>query len=717
MGAFDDADVRQQAAPIKPLFTVALENEPEVRKWLNNAYKVVQEREQDRHQQISHNFRLYKGSQAQFKDGKPRTQEGDSQGSRKNRDKLVVNHLYDITETQIARITRYKPAVSISPGVDEYEDKVASKITKKFIDDLWYRIKVDPFITRLHRRSRIAGEDYLLVDWDKDAGPIHPQFKEAAASGEQIPLLDDNGEQMKDESGQPRFIKKPVHIGEVTYKLLSTREVLCEPKTSWADVNWVIILEPRDVDELKVDYPEQASRIKCESTPDGMDDTYKEDLKMKNQVLTMRLIHRHSHHLAEGREIIATTDVILENNPLKFEHGRLPLVRLTDIDDEEDLHAISFFANIEGLQHAYNNSTTMILQNQALCAYPKWMMPKGAAEISSLGSDRTIVQYKGAVAPSLAQANPTPAEVFNFREGILGEMRQLGGGSEQDRGAPPPGIKAGVALQFLDEQVTQRYNVYVQKHNDVVIDLVQLSLSVMGQFYDDQDGRLEKILGKAGLDSIGKFSVKQLAAPYNVRIQNSSALPDSKAAKTQTIIDLKDSFPDIFTSEQVIEILELGQLEKFQNMASAAIRSAEAENEDMKQGVMIKEPAEFEHHVLHWKSHVQSMQDRAFKEMPEQVQQLHKDHLLATELLMYEQSVKSPAFAMELMKLPMFPIMFVPDPAQNAAVNPMAAQQAAAAAPPPSGLPEDLAAYEGPPQEMPVDAPAMEAAPPLQEAV
>src|SRR5690348_11085499 len=110
MSLFDEVDSRPQQQPVRPLFTVNLKNEKELHDWLKNAVQVLLEKEEPRHQEVAHNFKLYKGAEGAAREARPRTQEGDVKARRKER--LIVNHLFDITETQIARITRYKPAVS-----------------------------------------------------------------------------------------------------------------------------------------------------------------------------------------------------------------------------------------------------------------------------------------------------------------------------------------------------------------------------------------------------------------------------------------------------------------------------------------------------------------------------------------------------------------------------------------------------------------------------
>ncbi len=708
MSIFDDVSSKAQQTPIRPFFTVDREKEKDVHAWIVNSYDVLLKQEKERHDNVSHNFALYKGAEADAKDARPRTQDGAD--NRRRKERLHVNYLFDLTESQIARITRFKPAIAVEPDEDEHEDKIAAKVAKKFIDRFWDKMGIDKHMTRWHRRTRIAGEDYTQVLWNEDAGGEHPAMKEIGPrlkKGEKIPLLDDAGNEVQDADGNVRHLEKSVARGDLQYRLRSTRQILLEPREEYSQCDWYIDIESMDVDELKAMYPKKAALLKCADTSfEGVDNDRMEDMKLKNRVMTLTLWHRPTKYAEEGAKIVCTRDVLLTDGEWPFPEWRdLNIERLTDIDDEESLHAHSFFTNIEGLHTQYNRMGAFIMQNEWTMAYPKWMMPKGACEIKALGNDRTVVSYKGGVPPSIAQGSPTSPTTLAIRESIREEMRQVGGGSQADRGQPPPGITASVALQFLDEQVQERQSVYVQKNNSAIVNLARMSLGIAAPHLQDDDGRLEEILGKDMARSLEGISIKDIGKPRNIKIINSSALGDSKAAKIQTILDLSERFPSLFGNEQVMDMLELGSVDKMNNIATRALRSAELENENMKQGAPVLPPFATEYHLVHWKTHAQEMQGSDFKKLPPQIQQVMTDHLLATEMFLYDQAKKNPMFAQEVLALPMFPMLYTPDAIQQSAVVPPApsagpgpiAQATAAPAPGEENL------------EMPVDAPAMDA--------
>jgi hypothetical protein len=385
----------------------------------------------------------------------------------------------------------------------------------------------------------------------------------------------------------------------------------------------------------------------------------------RREVYVYTFWHKSSQGIEKGRKIVFTDDVILENTELPYSHGELPCIRFTDVEYPGELRGKSFYESIKSLTGTYNNLTNLIVRNLVLVSHPKWMVPAGSVALDRLGNDVTVVQYKGPVEPKLAVAQTTPPEVYNFRQQLKEEFQQISGVFGVSRGEPPAGVKAGIALQFLSEQESERYNELVLKWNDVIKQGAKMTLAVAGDYYDEDDKRMIRVLGKNDGWMTKFFNTAYLAKSYDVRVQNSSALPKSVAARTQTLLDLNAQFPDQFTGEQVIDMLDLAQSDKFIDMAAQSVRTAEAENERLQElkGEMVERltPEEYENHLMHWRVHTKFMQSYAFKyTMPPEVKKAFQEHVMMHEYFMDAQAAKNPAFAAELAKLPMFPMIYVP---------------------------------------------------------
>jgi hypothetical protein len=168
-------------------------------------------------------------------------------------------------------------------------------------------------------------------------------------------------------------------------------------------------------------------------------------------------------------------------------------------------------------------------------------------------------------------------------------------------------------------------------------------------------------------------------------LQNSSSLPDSKALRTQFVMDMGKNFPNQFPPEQVAEMLDLGQSEKMMDLAGAAARAAEDENEMILDGKYVPDPEMQESLIIHWRVHLSAIQDIGFKiRLDPAIKQGMISHIAATEMLMVNMAVKNPAFAQKLLaECPQFPVFYeLPPPLMP---PPVAGPMEGPAQPPPQG--------------------------------
>lgn len=686
---FDDIDGGNSAsAPRDPIWAMDLDdegNEKEVLRWLNAEVQFLITRSEERIRKQRRNLALYKGIQYETQElRQDRRDIGESRSAVFK--KIVANHLYDLTKNRVSRLIKYKPAVAILPTNDEFSDKVSAKMTKALLDHIWYNERFEGELSyQVATHAMIFGECAVFTEWDPSKGDLSPVYKKSKekAKGGKIPLLGENGEQKKDGLGNPLWVDKPVRVGDVTYEIPMASEVFYEAKQRWQDVDYLFVHEVMPVDEARAMYRDKASKIKATENAQFYDYEKMVTRPSRNEVSIFKFYHRRTDFIDGGRYIVFTPDAILSSTEFPYSHRHLPCVRFTDLDIPGEVHGYSFFEMVKGLTGTYNNLTNLILRNQILVSHPKWMLPAGSAKLDQLGNDVTVVQYKGPQPPVLVQSNPTPSEVFQFRDALKEEFQQISGVFGVSRGEPPAGIKAGVALQFLSEQESERFNELVLKWNEFVRQLAEMTIAVAGDYYEASDERMIRVVGKNQAWMTMFFDVAHLSKDYDIRVQNSSALPQSKAARTQTLLDLNQQFPNELTGAQVLDMLDLGQSDKFVDAITVAVRTAEAENEQLTdpEGKEIS-PEESDDHVQHWKIHARQLQEFGFKYgTPDELKQRLKDHIMVHEMFMMDKAKTNPMFGQMLAQDPVFkqfPLFYVPEPIVEQAPT-MAPEQAAQA--------------------------------------
>jgi hypothetical protein len=485
MSYFDElGDDRPDKVNIKPYHSIDKKDEKEVLKWCNKVVKTLEKQAVARNAKARKNLETYRGAVTTTS----RTDIRRSDRQFVNRvNKFVVNHLHDMTETRISQLSRLKPAVNVLPTNDEYEDRNASKAVKFLIDHLWYINNVDEIRQKMLRNAFVFGESYCFVTWDKEKGDLHPMYVKARDMGISLDFVDEQGNPVLDEEGKAVKIdpKTPIKTGDVKYEV---------------EVPWRVYMQR----QKQLNQVEYAFRVRVEATE------------------------------------TLTDDVILEMSGAPFSHGNLPFVRITDMDIPEQLNGVSQYELVRPIQNMHDNLSTLLAKNIYMMGHAKWVMPRGACKIESLGNDNTIVQYQGPVAPQMLQTMPNPPEAYSFRDSLRNEMGQIYGVQGVSRGQPPKGITAAVALQFLNEQEQERNSTTVIKHNDMIKSLAKMTIAVCGDKYDPEDGRMLRIVGKNNRYSIRHFDTANLHKNYDVRLELGSGLPESKAGKVQRIIEVMD---------------------------------------------------------------------------------------------------------------------------------------------------------------------------------
>jgi hypothetical protein len=641
---FGDAAI-SSPTKIKAFHKVNKNNKKELLEWLKGVSHSLQEQAEQRTRQQRSNLLMYRGIALKRRD---LDRDRIYRGKRLNRvQKLVIPHVHDLTETRISQITRIKPAVDVRPANNEWEDRASAKVVELIIKHLWYTNNVDYDIQKLHRQTRIFGESYMWAEWDDYKGDLHPLYVKAKDMGlEEVTL----------ENGKKASLKKPIKVGDIKYIVELPWRVLLQRKVQFCDVEYCFRVKLIPTERLQDKYKDKT--IKASEDLRLFDIGDMTDKLLEDHTLVFEFWHKETEDVPEGFHAEFTLDKLLHSGPHPYSFKGFPFVRLTDMDLPHQLNGVSKYELIAPIANMYNNLNTLISKNIWLTAHSKWMMPRGAAKIEQLGNDNTVVQYQGPVPPTLVQAAPNPPEVYKYKDELLRDMQTIYGSHGISRGEIPIGITATSALTFLNELESQRASTEISKHGFTLTDLAKLTVSIVGDKYEIDDGRMIRIVGESNQYMIRHFDTAHLHKAYDIRFNVGTSLPDSKAGSRQIILDMMQRNPTGNSMERWEELLEVGNTEKAVDLQTAAIKSADSENEDLAAGRPVSSPEIFEDHISHWMSHSRFVQSRQFKEeMNPENRKAVLDHLFWTEEAIIDKMKNSPQFEARVAGLNLFPIL------------------------------------------------------------
>jgi len=563
-----------------------------------------------------------------------------------------VNFVWEMVEGRVSQNARMKHNLAFIPNNAEQSDINNAKACKLLYDSWAEDVKLEQKHQVADRVQFTFGHQFMFIEWDETAGPISPAYENIRKEyGDKIPT--EIKKQMPKGGAE-------VHIGDVTIKTYGPDRIYVEQnKFTWEEINHIEHIDYYHVEELKMMYPSKANDI-TENTRQIYDFDSAELIRPKSQIMVTTFYHKPTKFLPEGAKIVWCDDLILTWTDFPYEDGKLPCVPDTDIDVYGEFWGRSFITNIEQMQRYYNNIQSAQARDYSWASAPKWMMPKNSCNVHSLNNDLTIVEYQGAVAPQLVTHNPTPPQSFEMQDRLEKKISQHSTQYDVSRGEVPTGVTANSALRFLDEQESQRIMVQESKRKRRVVDVGKMALSRMKQYYTPEDGRTVRILGKDNEYLIESMQNADFTKVYDVKVQNSSALPDTKSGKISAIIDLNTAtqMDPVFRTPEIIQMLDLGNDEYFKDRAAVGANAANTAVQKILDGNQIDPPEISDDLLTSHSVFEKAMQAFSYKSIEERPKALMKQYMKTLEMQMYERSIKNINFATKVAALDNYPLFF-----------------------------------------------------------
>jgi hypothetical protein len=655
---------------IKPLWSIKLDNDEEVLKWFEDCMASQRNLMEDHLQRYIQNVKFYKGDQLEEDPKTPRDIEPGKARKRTVR-KVVVNFCYEYVDLWVNRYSQYKPQILCSPTKDVYTNRVKAEMAQEVVGSAFEKEGMEDKFQKLQAESFIGGEAYIVTDWNPNKGPTDPVYQ--AEMDKKIAKDPEMSTQRRlkvvTKENDEIYLESPLRVGDVDYKIYPFVRVLCPDVLDLDTSDWQIFVDVEDEEVLLARYPEKYKKKEDQKiwyigAPDG-------------KVEVFKLVHKSTDQLESGRRIIVAGGSVLENTVHPYKHKELIGTRLTDIEVPNEARSRSFLENIIPLQVLYNNLTSLIYRNIALGAHPKWLVPAGSTKISGLGNDMTVVEYSGVSAPTLATFSTVPADVFNFRENIRKEAERQAQVQSTSQGAPPPNVRSGLQMAQLEEQQTKAITYKITKRNKAIERVARQTLSIMADYYDKSDDRFIKIVGKDKEPILKSLDPAMLDGEFEIRVYNAAALPEGRFAKLGLLTDLRNTFgPEVVPNEVAIDAFQIEKPEKILKFATASVERAEYDIQLMRQGQTPPEPKPYEDLKSKWRIYVTAMRQVSFDLSPENVKELFRLQVQATEYLIDKRAEIDPVYAQAVLPLKIegFPVFLKPTPAPNPAMSPVPAE-------------------------------------------
>jgi hypothetical protein len=553
-----------------------------------------------------------------------------------HRVRMAVNLAQPAIRTELAKLLKNRPIMDVLARSSDQEDLNAAKVGDKMLNIyVEKKFKMQRIRKRMLNWALMCGRGGILVDWDKTAlGEIEVFHNEEGNPVFDPRLIEEYKAKYKQEGKRGTYKKIPQ--GEMVIKPVSPFQILWDFSTNEFDqANWCIYSEVYDVEEVY-------RRWKVHVIPEqNVLPGIIENRLMGRMDLTGQLKERpiHAQKLCEvhqfwvkpghpkfpdGLCLVFTKSVVIEETEYEYGHGELPVNMMCHIDLPTTQQGMSVLQQLRGPVLELSKTKSQLIENRNLMANPPWEIPRQlqvSKEIQNKPGLRLEYNFMPNVPPPKPIQMPEmPKYVTELTENLKEDIREISGQGETSQGKVPPGARSGVAIAYLQEEDDTRLGTTVQELEEVMESVAFQQLRMMAEKYDTP--RLISIRGVNKQAEVFDFVGSMLAGAHGVECQSGSALPRSKAAKQQYILDLWDRKLEQ-DPRKVRQMLELSEGEP--DEWEVDLDQAERENHELKEG---KDPGvlEWYNHPAHHYEHRNYMKSAEFRTQPEEVKELFMKH-------------------------------------------------------------------------------------------
>lgn len=553
-----------------------------------------------------------------------------------HRVRIPINLAQPAVRTELAKLVKNRPILDVMARSSDQSDLNSAKVGDKIMNNYCER---QFNLARVRRRMLhwvlMCGLGGILVDWDETAlGTIDVLCDQGGN-----PIFDPRAiEQYKNEMEQKKepLNYKKIPQGELVVEQVSPFEATWDfSKNYCEDGWWCMVSKVYDLDEIyrrwdkHVEHEAGAMPGIIEQRLMGRFDLTGKLATRPTHVQKMATVHqlwfKPGHpKFPDGLCFTFTKDVILDNRNFDYGHSDLPLHMMGHIPFPVGQIPMSILQQVRGPVLELSKTESQMMENRNLMANPPWLIAKQlqiTKEIQNKPGARIEFNYMPNVPePKPVQMPDMPKYVTDLIELLKEHILDISGQGETSQGKVPAGARSGVAIAYLQEEDDTRIGTTVQEFEELIERMGGQMLRIIASKYNTP--RTVRIYKKHGDDEVFDFMGTMLDGAAAVVCQAGSALPRSKAAKQQYILDLWDRKLEQ-DPRKVRQMLELSEGEP--DEWEVDLDQAERENHELQLG---EDPGvkEWYNHPAHHYVHRNFMKSADYQALPEETQQLFDQH-------------------------------------------------------------------------------------------
>lgn len=568
---------------------------------------------------------------------------------------LYVNHLRALVHLLVTYTTQNRPAFECMAVNSDHKALEQARISKGLLEDAMHRKHLEESWRRMVEHALVLTAGYTECRWNPHAG------KRIGANVETSQIQ---------------------YEGDVDYANPTIFDVVYDfTAKDWRSLEWVYYRRPMNKWNLVARFPEkkteilEAASLEVDAEVSRVNRVYIRSSGGKDTVDVWCYYHRPTDAVPNGRYVWHVGEKTWFED-LDWKEDCLPLHRLTPAEFLLTCFGWTPAFDLAGPQEAVNTEFSTIITNHNNYGQQKiWMETNDTISLSDLDAGCTVVQSmkKPEVLPLLA----TPPEVFKAIDVFVQHMEYVSGVNSVARGQPEASLKSGAALALVDSKAAQFASTFIAAAHEVLGDIGTATIKLYQK--NVQSPRTVALIGKRNRTKIKEFAGTDLDMIDYVRVKTGNPLLSTTSGRYQIGQDLLAQGL-IQTPQQLITILDTGQLEPLTMAAESQLQIIEEENDTLMSGGQVEAPHITDNHVLHILEHSAVMNSVEIRSSPEAA-------FIMTHVIQHVQMMSDPISA-ELQVILGYPNPLAPPPGvagtPSGPLPPTGGAQGAPIPPPPS---------------------------------
>lgn len=526
--------------------------------WIKSEYQKMKSARSKIQHQWYHNLAMYYGQQYMETFNSKGFQELGVAKKPRWRVRQKVNLIRPAIRTEISRMTSQKPSATSVPATTSDDDMFAAQAGQQTWDFIQQRSNFQHVLQRAAFWTSITGTGFTKTWWDNDyidSYTLDAQSKQPATGNIRI------------KPSTPFNIFVPDLLEEDIEEQPYVFEAYTK-SVAWIKQFWGIDTKPNVISKSEII---EASQL---NLPGGND--AKPDAVL---VIEAWVKPGATELVPEGGIFTLVGDKIAGASTM-YSHKQYPFAKIIHIPTEK-FYGDSVLVDLNDLQKEYNRTRSQIVESKNRMARPQLIAPIGSFDPKRYTSEPgLIVPYK----PGLGKPEPLPMQglpsyVLEEQDRIKQDMEDISGQHSVSRGqAPGSGVTAATAISFLQERDDSIMGPTYASIEQAVEKTARQTLSLVVDYWE-----LPRIVEVTGLDqAFDSLELKgsDIINGRNIRIEGGSSLPQSKAARQALLMDMAKM--GFITGNQMLDMLDIGGVQKLTEKIRVDLRQAQRENLKMK---------------------------------------------------------------------------------------------------------------------------------------